>query len=195
MAQRKHPTIRDLLLPIFPKVIAFLMELTKARSGAKFAQSLSHEGTALDANSLYRYNKKRVMPMFKLPELCIRAGFSAEQTGWLLGHFLMEEYGHHPVVFGALPSEIREPAPRYDEGGLESRLKVVDGFDFGGLRAEETFAFNRERNALQAACRELQAEVEEAEDRLEGKTRALVDLLDIFIERAEKALRRPRGDF
>ena len=191
-------TLREILKPVIPKLIDFLMTLARAQTKVALAESLTPddrqpEAAVFDANTLYRYSKKKVVPMRNLPMLGSGVGLSPRNMAWLLGHFLTEHYMSSRVDLGARPGEIREPEPRYDERSLESALETVMSLDLQVLEAEQIYAFNRERNALRAACEQLQADLEDAQKRADRRAGPLLELLGLFRERAEKALHRAKS--
>ncbi len=189
MTERQELTFVDLIRPIMPAVIRNLMKFAKVSTQRALADLLD---SRIDANSISRYKKGKV-PLWNLPKMCSNVGLTSGETAWMIGKLMMEENEEHSFDLDAeQPSEIREPQPRYGErkGNLETEFAVVMELDFSRLEPEEMFALTRERNALHAASKELQEEIEEAAGRLDRKIAALVTLLVLFRKRAMEAIRK-----
>ncbi len=105
--------------------------------------------------------------------------------------FIIRRYGAYPQTQGGAASDIREPAPAYDELELTARVKALEELDLKRMPVEMRPFLHQHRRELLEHVRE----TEETKKRERSRLKALLDTSrELFDSAADTArLRLPQG--
>ena len=164
----------DVLRRSGPRLINTLMRFANTKKQAAFARK-----TGLTANQINRYIHGKEFPDQNLSRLTAKLGLTEDNTWWLIGRTVAEEYGYARFEVPPPPAdEVREPNSPYRLGqdaarDLPEDTAMIMALDLNRLAPEDRVLFTQERNALRD-----QAEAHQT-------------LVEKYVERYKAALRRP----